>query len=334
MEKSNVFAMIDRKDNLNIKSFLVIWIICFQMCNIVFAQSREAIPLDTNNYKSTFAHYNIQLYKDTVLNDDYYETFSAKRDLIDFRKLRQYRIEKMTLIEMLENEIKKFEHIETHVESLQSDSMLLERFLDMMRGNGDTLAFSQMGTNVEAFSLLARKMNEFNLISFQNKSVSSSEINRLQSTIKFRLKNLRGCAIQLKKLRANLDTQRAAVMHVNDAIDYALAPEYRQQNFREEVSIVFSLLIGVLLFVFFSLIYLRGDKGIGRVLLGGTGLQFISLFVLVIAITLFGILGILGGSELAAILSGISGYVLGKGVTGFGGEVGYSGADNSNPQVK
>lgn len=40
--------------------------------------------------------------------------------------------------------------------------------------------------------------------------------------------------------------------------------------------------------------------------------EFITLFVLIISIILFGILKILEGRELAAILSGIAGYILGK----------------------
>jgi hypothetical protein len=42
------------------------------------------------------------------------------------------------------------------------------------------------------------------------------------------------------------------------------------------------------------------------------GLQFITLFSLVIAITLFGLLNILEGKELAALLGGLSGYILGR----------------------
>jgi hypothetical protein len=43
-----------------------------------------------------------------------------------------------------------------------------------------------------------------------------------------------------------------------------------------------------------------------------TGIQFITLFSLVIAIILFGILGILEAKELSALLGGISGYILGR----------------------
>lgn len=45
---------------------------------------------------------------------------------------------------------------------------------------------------------------------------------------------------------------------------------------------------------------------------GQAGIQFITLFSVVIAIILFGILGILEGKELAALLGGLSGYILGR----------------------
>jgi presenilin-like A22 family membrane protease len=43
-----------------------------------------------------------------------------------------------------------------------------------------------------------------------------------------------------------------------------------------------------------------------------SGIQFLTLFSLVIAIILFGITDILEGKELAALLGGLSGYILGR----------------------
>jgi hypothetical protein len=44
---------------------------------------------------------------------------------------------------------------------------------------------------------------------------------------------------------------------------------------------------------------------------GQAGIQFVTLFSFVIAIILFGIIDILEGKELAALLGGLSGYILG-----------------------
>jgi hypothetical protein len=48
------------------------------------------------------------------------------------------------------------------------------------------------------------------------------------------------------------------------------------------------------------------------------GLQFITLFSLIIAIILFGVMNILEGRELAALLGGLSGYILGRSNLGHG----------------
>jgi hypothetical protein len=72
-------------------------------------------------------------------------------------------------------------------------------------------------------------------------------------------------------------------------------------------------MIGLLLLGFFLIIAFKSDKNIGRQFLGDSGLQFVTMFVLIIAVILFGILGILEAKELTAILSGVSGYILGKG---------------------
>lgn len=118
-----------------------------------------------------------------------------------------------------------------------------------------------------------------------------------------------------KMLLANLHTIQQDITSCEYELSRQLSTEYREQRFRTQISIAFTVLIALLLAAFFLIIYLRSDIHLPSLLLGGTGLQFVSLFVLIIAIILFGILNVLEGRELAAILSGISGYILGKGLT-------------------
>ncbi len=115
------------------------------------------------------------------------------------------------------------------------------------------------------------------------------------------------------QIQKNIEAVRQDVFLCEEAIYASLAPEYREQDFRIWISLTFSGLIATLLCLFFWIIYRRSDVSLSKMLLGETGLQFITVFILIIAIILFGILNVLGGSELAAILSGISGYILGKG---------------------
>ena len=115
------------------------------------------------------------------------------------------------------------------------------------------------------------------------------------------------------QIQKNVGVIQQDIFQAEQAIHASLSPEFRDQDFRIWISLTFSGLIAVILFAFFLIIYRRSDVSLSRLLLSSSGLQFITVFVLIIAITLFGILNVLGGSELAAILSGISGYILGKG---------------------
>jgi hypothetical protein len=295
-------------------------ILAIFFCSCETALSVPGSLYDTSSYSSNFVHYNMSLYRDTVLVDDFYNHFSAETDLVNFRKLRQYRLEKITLIEMVEKEIRKYSDIEEKLAVCENDSVLLGRFIQMKKTDGDSISFQQMGSEENLFYDLARRYGMSYLFAVKVDGVHVDQLKKLMTLVKKRAILYEDGNIDVQNLRANYHIITAEVMHVNDAIDYALAPEYHQQTFRQDISTVFSILIGLLLVVFFGIVYLKGHKDIGRELLGGTGLQFISLFILIISITLFGILGILGGSELAAILSGISGYVLGKGVYGFGGD--------------
>ena len=77
------------------------------------------------------------------------------------------------------------------------------------------------------------------------------------------------------------------------------------------MSIVFSALVGTVIVGFFF-IALRDERVRQTIFSGTAGIQFVTLFSLVIAIILFGITGVLEGKELAALLGGLSGYILGR----------------------
>jgi hypothetical protein len=90
-----------------------------------------------------------------------------------------------------------------------------------------------------------------------------------------------------------------------------LLPASQQNTFKLTLSaiyagIVFALIIG------FYLLAFKDEKMRNTIFSQQSGIQFITLFSLVIAIILFGILGILQDKELAALLGGLSGYILGR----------------------
>ena len=78
------------------------------------------------------------------------------------------------------------------------------------------------------------------------------------------------------------------------------------------MGIAFTILVGVVIAGFFLISFSSEDVK-KAIFSNEAGIQFITLFAIVIAVILFGITGILEGKELAALLGGLSGYILGKG---------------------
>ena len=86
---------------------------------------------------------------------------------------------------------------------------------------------------------------------------------------------------------------------------------YVTQNFKKQISWSFAFLVGLVIVGFFIIAY-RDDEIRKTIFSGDSGLQFITIFSIIIAIILFGITEVLGGKELSALIGGISGYILGR----------------------
>lgn len=83
-------------------------------------------------------------------------------------------------------------------------------------------------------------------------------------------------------------------------------------NYTDKSTYIFAILVGAVIIGFFSIAF-RSEKVRDAIFAGDSGIQFVTLFSVVIAIILFGVLKILEGKELAALLGGLSGYILGRG---------------------
>jgi len=122
------------------------------------------------------------------------------------------------------------------------------------------------------------------------------------------VKELDTLIIQRKSSLREMQNQKTAI---DAELVHRLQQEVVQHGFKFKTSLTFAALVGVVIIGFF-VIALR-DKHVGREIFGGqAGIQFVTLFSLVIAIILFGIIDILEGKELAALLGGLSGYILGR----------------------
>lgn len=114
---------------------------------------------------------------------------------------------------------------------------------------------------------------------------------------------------EIDEKRKALDHHKELLVCVQEAISQLTSPD---KSFRSTMSKWFAALIGAVIIGFFVLAW--RDEIMRRAIFSGeTGIQFLTLFSLVIAIILFGITGILESKELSALLGGLSGYILGRG---------------------
>jgi len=118
-------------------------------------------------------------------------------------------------------------------------------------------------------------------------------------------------AAQIASEKRTLDEKREELTSIEENISSALDTRANQYVYRTVVSLIFAAIVFYLVSRFFAVI--KDSEEIKKtVFLGDNGIQFITLFSIVIAVILFGILEILGANELSALLGGLSGYILGK----------------------
>ena len=113
---------------------------------------------------------------------------------------------------------------------------------------------------------------------------------------------------QIDKRKEVLAKDKDLIACIQETIPGLTTPD---QQFKGYMSVGFAALIAIVIGGFFFLA--SRDEVMRRAIFSGeTGIQFLTLFSLVIAIILFGIINILEGKELAALLGGLSGYILGR----------------------
>lgn len=116
---------------------------------------------------------------------------------------------------------------------------------------------------------------------------------------------------EIEKLKKELQDKQDELNTVEYSIDKVLNTERSRMVFMDLVCLMFCILIGMLIVLFFNVT--SKDPSVIRVIFSSdSGIQFVTLFSIVIAIIIFGITGILEGKELSALLGSLSGYILGK----------------------
>ena len=111
--------------------------------------------------------------------------------------------------------------------------------------------------------------------------------------------------------KAQFETKGRRLLLVEQRIA-SLFDDTRDINrFRTNVTYTFGVLVLLVIAGFYVIAWYK--QGVASTIFSGEmGMQFVTLFLIVIAIILFGIMGTLEGRELAALLGGLSGYILGR----------------------
>lgn len=251
-------------------------------------------------------------YSKDLIKSDFKLIFKSDDDQKNFKRLREYLRDKESLLQFLQRDIDNYEDETYLIKKLTKNITELETLISGKGANVE-LEIDRELLPAQIVALSRRFYDTAYSIISPTVKKKVSEINKIIEEQKSTIGEIKNNAERYKVLSANIKNVKEDIDKCTRQIDSALAPEYQQQDFRQTISIYFTILIALLLSMFFYIVYKRSDNDLSKDLLSGNGLQFITLFVLIIAVILFGILNILQSSELAAILSGISGYILGKG---------------------
>ncbi|MBL7884585.1 MAG: hypothetical protein JNL69_10985 [Bacteroidia bacterium] len=265
---------------------------------LISMYSVNAQEIKTESGANEMSVFNIEDYKKAIVSSDFQASFSSNDDKVNFKKLRGYLQKKQSQMNLLQEAINNIAY-QSSLELIQAKENEIDRVLNDAKANklkevNIDIYFPKC--NIDVYGSNATSIKVLEDIKLQLLSCKEEELKRKK---------------EQKMLQDNLAIIRQDYSLCQDQIDTALAPEYKDQEFRKHISIGFTILLGVLLIVFIAVV-ISSKKDIADYFFSDTGLQFITLFVLIIAIILFGILKILEGRELAAILAGISGYILGK----------------------
>ena len=141
----------------------------------------------------------------------------------------------------------------------------------------------------------------------QKTPLEEQTIQALEATLR-NLRSDKAISDEIAQKNQVLARDKTLLQCIQGKISQLTSPE---QKFRTDTSWVFAGLISAVIIGFFVLAF--KDEVMRRAIFSGeTGIQFLTLFSVVIAIILFGIINILEGKELAALLGGLSGYILGR----------------------
>jgi hypothetical protein len=231
-------------------------------------------------------------------------------------------------------------------ESLQIKKLTSSIDLLQKRSSAPFASFLPSGEQLEKAKTQATddlaKANKALSAAITKRGVSDSELQRLQSDVRAKQELVeridssisrlpaeeqrkrdadaaaKTAAADLSQARAELDklTQSQTsdlrlLGQIDDMVNQLFISSDAANSFKLKMSIAFAGLVAVVIGGFFWIAF-SNEEVKKAIFSNEAGIQFITLFAIVIAVILFGIIGILEGKELSALLGGLSGYILGR----------------------
>lgn len=193
-----------------------------------------------------------------------------------------------------------------------------ENLLDKIKNDEQTI--DELSANARLLppaAALARYLNQAKSDLEKEKKASKPNQERIDAlqqridSLTEQLQNAKDNGPKLQEAKSDLDKKRRTEFNVEQRIATLFDTSRDVNRFRASVTYTFAILVFLVVSGFYLIAWYK--QGVAATIFAGEmGMQFVTLFLIVIAIILFGIMGMLEGKELAALLGGLSGYILGR----------------------
>jgi hypothetical protein len=207
-------------------------------------------------------------------------------------------IEGPEMIESAESNSERVERVKNDLARATEQQTASQRNLDALKASKATNSkIDRASSELENRKQFVYSVQRY-LDQIKSSSARNEEIKRLRS--------------EREELSANLLAYQRLLGSIDDMVNQLFIASDATNSFKLKMSIAFSVLVGVVIIGFFGIAW-SNDEIKKTIFANEAGIQFITVFSIVIAVILFGIIGVLESKELSALLGGLSGYILGKG---------------------
>jgi hypothetical protein len=232
---------------------------------------------------------------------------SQKQAIYSFAGARDQRAKLLPEIQQLKTELDDLQHQREKFSRLQADKRSAD--LNIKRAEQELVQAQQREKEAAPEAQEGARTYVRSVQDYLNRERSSLTSTNLELTDAN--EDIKKLDEAIGKKQAALTQRQADFTAAEYRINELLNSELPRQRFKLLMSATFAALVGLVIIGFFYIAW--GDERVRQAIFSGTaGIQFVTLFSLVIAIILFGIIEILEGKELAALLGGLSGYILGR----------------------